>query len=277
VAKPFDSYPHPIKLVLADLDGTVTADELLRPLDCDDLRVLRRSNERSREEPAVPPISLTTGRPHSYLEAFTRFLATPLPSLFESGCGLHLPAEPLGREYLFHPALADPAVAEAVARFRDWAEEELVARRGAGLILGKRYSVSLAAGDGCPVEELQEAVAAMPPDLAGRFFVTRSLGVVDVTPRPVDKGAGLTWLLDYCREELGLEVDAVNVLGIGDSFNDLPFLKRVGLSCAVANAAAEIREAVAYVTREPTGRGVAEVVALATAVNERLGLVERHG
>jgi len=276
VAEPFDSYPHPIKLVLADLDGTVTSDEL-RPLDCDDLRALRRFNERSREEAAVPPISLTTGRPHSYLEAFARFLATPLPSLFESGCGLHLPTEPLGREYLFHPALADPAVAEAVRRFREWAEEELVARRGAGLILGKRYSVSLAGGDGCSVEEVQEAVAAMPADLAHRFFVTRSLGVVDVTPRPVDKGAGLIWLLDYCRTELNVDVDAANVLGIGDSFNDLPFLRGVGLSCAVANAAPAIREAVDYVTREPTGRGVAEAVALAEAVNERLGFGGRRG
>jgi len=270
VAEPFDSYPHPIKLILADLDGTVTADEL-RPLDCEGLRALRRHNDRSREDGAYPPISLITGRPHSYLEAFARFLATPLPSLFESGCGMHLPTEPLGHEYLFHPALADPTIAEVVGRFRRWAEEELAAKRGAGFILGKRFAISLAGNEDCPVEKLLEATLAMPAELASRFFVTRSRGVVDITPRPVNKGAGLDWLLSYGRDELGLDVAAVNVLGIGDSFNDLPFLKKVGISCAVANAAPEVSEAATYVTGEAAGEGVAEVAALAVEVNRRLG------
>ena len=270
MAEPFDSYPHPIKLILADLDGTVTADEL-RPFDCDALHRLRGYNDLSREDKAYPPLSLITGRPHSYLEAFARFLATPLPSLFESGCGMHLPTEPLGHEYLFHPALADPAVAAAVARFRRWAEEELAAKRGAGFILGKRYAISLAAGDCCTVDELLEAAGDMPADLAARFFVTRSVGVLDVTPRPVNKGAGFEWLLAYGRDELGLDVAAANVLGIGDSFNDLPFLEKVGISCAVANAAPAVREAAAYVTREPAGAGVAEVVAYAAELNRRLG------
>jgi hydroxymethylpyrimidine pyrophosphatase-like HAD family hydrolase len=270
VAEPFDSYPHPIKLILADLDGTVTADEL-QPLDCEGLGALRRHNDRSREDGAYPPISLVTGRPHSYLEAFARFLATPLPSLFESGCGMHLPAEPLGHEYLFHPALADPAIADAVARFRRWAGEELAKKRGAGFILGKRYAVSLAAGDCCTVEELLDAVNDVPPELAGRFFVTRSLGVVDITPRPVNKGAGMEWLLSYCRDKLGLDVAAANVLGIGDSFNDLPFLKKVGISCAVADAAPAVREAARYVTGGVAGEGVAEVATLAVELNRRLG------
>jgi hydroxymethylpyrimidine pyrophosphatase-like HAD family hydrolase len=266
----FDNYPHPVKLILTDLDGTVTKDEL-RPLDCEGLRVLRLHNELAREDRAYPPISLITGRPHSYLEAFTRFLATPLPSLFESGCGMHLPDKPLGHEYLFHPALADPAIAEAVARFRRWAEEELAAKRGAGFILGKRYAISLAGNDDCPVEALLEATRDMPADLAPHFFVTRSLGVVDVTPRPVNKGAGLEWLLAYCRAEFGLDVAAANVLGIGDSPNDLPFLTEVGIPCAVANAVEPVRAAAAYVTREPNGAGVAEVAALAVEVNRRLG------
>jgi hydroxymethylpyrimidine pyrophosphatase-like HAD family hydrolase len=276
VAEPFDSYPHPIKLILADLDGTITADEM-RPLDCEELAVLRRHNERSREDRAYPPISLITGRPHSYVEAFARFLATPLPSLFESGCGMHLPAARLGYEYLFHPALADPAVAEAAARFLRWAEEELVARRGAGLILGKRYAISLAAGDYCCIDELLEAVRGMPAELAGRFFVTRSADVVDVTPEPVNKGAGFEWLLAYGRAELGLDVAAANVVGVGDSPNDAPFLAKVGIPCAVAGAAPAVREVARYVTREPVGGAVPEVVARAVELNRRLGYVGPHG
>jgi hydroxymethylpyrimidine pyrophosphatase-like HAD family hydrolase len=270
VAEPFDSYPHPIKLILADLDGTVTTDEL-RPLDCDGLRALRLHNDLSYEDGAYAPISLITGRPHSYLEAFARFLATPLPSIFESGCGMHLPTKTLGHEYLFHPALADPAIADALARFRRWAEEELAAKRGAGFILGKRYAISLAGNEDCPVEELLRATRDMPAELAPHFFVTRSLGVVDITPQPVNKGAGMEWLLSYLRDEFNLDVAAANVLGIGDSFNDLPFLAKVGIPCAVANAVPAVREAARYVTAEPAGEGVAEVAALAVDVNRRLG------
>lgn len=266
----FDGYEFPIKLVLADLDGTVTADEL-GPVDCESLHVLRRYNERSRRERDYAPISLVTGRPHSYLEAFARFIATPLPSLFESGCGMHLPQKPLGYEYLFHPALAAEGIAQAVARFRAWAEEELVATRGAGVILGKRYATSLAAGDCCPVEELLDVTRNMPPELARYFFVTRSVGVVDVTPLPLNKGVGFDWLLQYYRDELGLDVTARNAVGVGDSFNDLPFLERVGISCGVANAAPAVRDAVDYVTQEPTAKGVADVVERAAALNRRLG------
>jgi hydroxymethylpyrimidine pyrophosphatase-like HAD family hydrolase len=267
---PFDDYEFPVKLVLADLDGTVTADEL-KVVDCEGLSVLKRYNERSRCERDYPPISLVTGRPHSYLEAFARFIATPLPSLFESGCGIHLPQNALGHEYIFHPALAAEGVAEAVARFRAWAEGELVAKRGAGFILGKRYATSLAAGDCCTVEELLGVTRNMPAELAPYFFVTRSVGVVDVTPLPLNKGVGFDWLLRYCRDELGLDVAAANVAGVGDSFNDMPFLERVGVSCAVANAAPALRDAVDYVTHEPTAKGVADVVKRAAALNRRLG------
>ena len=269
---PFDDYEFPIKLVVADLDGTITADEL-KPLDCQGLGVLRRYNDLSRREGdrTFPPISLVTGRPHAYLEAFARFIATPLPSLFESGCGMHLPTAPLGHEYLFHPALANPRISEALERFRAWADEELVAKRGAGVIIGKKYSASFAAGERCPVEALLEAARAMPAELAPLFGVTRSVGVVDVTPRPVDKGFGLEWLIVYVRDELGLDVAAANVVGVGDSYNDLPLLAKAGISCAVSNAAARVREAVDYVAAEPTSKGVAEIVELAAASNRRLG------
>jgi HAD superfamily hydrolase (TIGR01484 family) len=269
---PFDGYGSPIKLVVADLDGTITADEL-KPFDCQGLSVLRRYNDLSRREGdrTFPPISLVTGRPHSYLEAFARFIGTPLPSLFESGCGMHLPTAPLGHEYLFHPALAAPRVSEALERFRAWAEDELVAKRGAGVILGKKYSVSLAAGGRRSVEGLLEATRAMPADLAPLFVVTRSIGVVDVTPRPVDKGSGFGWLLRYLRSELGFDVAAANVVGVGDSYNDLPFLAKVGISCAVPGAAAEVRDAVDYVAVGPTASGVVEIIELAAALNRGLG------
>ena len=270
MADVFDRYAHPIKLVLSDLDGTITADEL-GPLDCGGLAGLRRYNERARAERAVPPVSIVSGRPHSYVEAFARFIATPLPSLFESGCGLHFPDRPLGREYEFHPALAEPAVVEACARFRAWAAEELLRRRGAGFIIGKQLALSYAPSASCSVDELLAATEAMPADLRPRFIVSRSAAVVDVTPDPVDKAAGVRWLVDHLRRERAWDLTAANVAGVGDSFNDLSFLDAVGVSCAVAGAFPEVRARVAYCARADTAEGVAEVVERAIALNRRLG------
>jgi len=270
LADVFDTYAHPIKLILSDLDGTITTEEL-KPIDCEGLRALRRNNERSRLERDVPPLSIATGRPHSYLEAFCRFLSTPLPSLFESGCGLHLPADPLGRDYFFHPALQDPAVKESCRALEAWAERELMQKRGAGFIIGKEYAISYTPGECCSVDDLLAAMKEMPAELADRFFVTRSSAVVDITPKPVDKGVGVAWLLSFCRERLGLDIQAANVVGIGDSYNDLPLLDQVGVPCAVANATAAVKARVAYVAEGRSAAGVEEIAERAIALNRRLG------
>lgn len=266
----FESYPHPIKLILSDLDGTITAEEI-RPVDCEGLHVLRGYNERSRRDPAVPPLSVITGRPHSYVEAFARFLGTPLPSIFESGCGLHFPDRPLGKEYAFHPALADSGVRERLRRFRAWADDVLIGQYGAGFIVGKEYALSYAPADGADVDALLAALEKLPDDLAPHFAITRSAAVVDITPKPVDKGAGVEWLLNVLRNQYGRDIDVTNVVGIGDSFNDLAFLRKVGIACAVANAAPRVKETVAFVSAEPAAAGVADVYERAIALNRRLG------
>lgn len=268
----FEHYPYPIKLVLSDLDGTLTADEQA-PLDCDTLRRVRALNDRSRSSKDYPPLSVVTGRPQPYLEAIAKFVATPLPSLFESGCGMFLPGRPLGQDYVFHASLQNDETAAAAAAFKAWADRELVSARGAGFILGKRYAMSYAPAPASTVEELLAATQGLPPAIADRFFITRSIGVLDVTPRPVHKGTGVLWLLEYCRRELGQEISPANVVAVGDSYNDFPMFEVAGIACGVANAAPAVRDKVDYVSDAPTGRGVAEIVERAAALNRRLGYV----
>jgi 3-deoxy-D-manno-octulosonate 8-phosphate phosphatase (KDO 8-P phosphatase) len=52
-------------------------------------------------------------------------------------------------------------------------------------------------------------------------------------------------------------MDEQNVAYMGDDLLDLPVLARVGLSAAPADAAAEVREAVHWVSAVPGGRGAA--------------------
>lgn len=80
--------------------------------------------------------------------------------------------------------------------------------------------------------------------------------------------------LPACREvleELGVAFEATAV--VGDDLTDLPLLRRCGLPVAVADAAGEVREAAAYVTRCAGGAGaVREVIEL---ILKGAGLWER--
>jgi hydroxymethylpyrimidine pyrophosphatase-like HAD family hydrolase len=75
-----------------------------------------------------------------------------------------------------------------------------------------------------------------------------------VTPTGVDKGAGVGWL----SEKTGIPLAQMG--GIGDSGSDLKFLDRVGWSAAPANAAAEVKEAVGYVSPHEDGDGVVDIL-----------------
>lgn len=65
---------------------------------------------------------------------------------------------------------------------------------------------------------------------------------------------------------------------VGDDLVDLPVLKRVGFSVAVADASVEVKERADYVTERPGGRGaVREVVELILKTQGKWeGLIERY-
>lgn len=75
-----------------------------------------------------------------------------------------------------------------------------------------------------------------------------------LTDPTVNKGTSLKLV----AEDLGINMS--EILGIGDSENDLSFLKEVGFSVAVSNADKKLKDVVDYVTFKPYGDGVAEAI-----------------
>lgn len=75
-----------------------------------------------------------------------------------------------------------------------------------------------------------------------------------LTDPNVSKGSSLMLVAN----DLGINMD--EIMGIGDSENDLSFLKEVGFSVAVSNADEKIKEITDYVTINPFGDGVAEAI-----------------
>lgn len=246
-----------IRLVLADVDGCLTGGEG-RPLDLGVIAEIARLNERSRSDRTVPAISLCTGRPAPYLELLVQAIAAYQPSIFENGCGL-LFMEPYG--FRAHPSLSS----DALASFRtglDLLDATFVAPGRATWQPGKTYSATLYPTDG-DVHALWSAARAALDD---RFYVDEGVLCINIIPGGIDKGVGTEWL---CAEA-GFTL--AEVAGVGDSGADLAFLDKVGFSAAPANATEGVRAGVDYVSSEPEGRGLVDIIERITSANRRIAL-----
>ena len=107
---------------------------------------------------------------------------------------------------------------------------------------------------GTAVGQLQEAIVEALAPYSELLEVHSSVSCVDVTPAGIDKGAGARWL----SAETGIPLAAMG--GIGDSPNDLPFLRLAGRSAAPSNAADQVRAAVDYVSPYENGEGVLDIL-----------------
>lgn len=75
-----------------------------------------------------------------------------------------------------------------------------------------------------------------------------------LTDRRVNKGS----TLEYLCENTG--IDICNLMAIGDSENDIDFLKVAGFKVSVANAEDTLKEKSDYVCEKPFGYGVEEAI-----------------
>ncbi len=72
----------------------------------------------------------------------------------------------------------------------------------------------------------------------------------EITDRSISKANGIEQILSHYNAE---EFDAV---GIGDSANDIPMLKKCGISIAMGNSTPETKEAASYVTTDILEDGI---------------------
>jgi len=77
---------------------------------------------------------------------------------------------------------------------------------------------------------------------------------LDITDPRVNKGSSL----ELVSKEMGINLK--NIMAMGDSENDIEFLRVAGYKVAVANADSELKDIADYVTRKSYGDGVAEAI-----------------
>jgi len=237
----------PIRLLVFDIDGVLTQDGS-RGLDLRLLARLADMNRAARENPSSPAVTLCTGRPGPYTEALLRKIDGHLPGIFENGAGL---CTSDGIPYAPHPTLGDPATFEAV-RQRLW--EALVQTGRAFFQPGKEYTLSLLPRNPAEKDTLHgEATAALGP-LQEAVSLAYSVSCLNVLPQGMHKGKGI----EFLAQETGCAPG--EMLGVGDSEVDLPFLAVVGTSAAPANATPTVKRAVQYVAPRAAADGVRDIL-----------------
>ncbi|KRO00155.1 Cof-type HAD-IIB family hydrolase [Companilactobacillus kimchiensis] len=89
----------------------------------------------------------------------------------------------------------------------------------------------------------------------GNYFVVQTSDQeIEMFPKDVNKGIALEYLVKH------LKIDIKQVMAIGDMDNDLPMLKRVGLSVAMGNATDEVKEISRVETLDNNHSGVAAAI-----------------
>ena len=105
------------------------------------------------------------------------------------------------------------------------------------------------------VEKMQEVEKLLQVKFGDKLSIFRSDPFyVEVLPKFTDKGVALDKLMKH------LDVRKEKVISVGDSYNDLPMLKRSGLAVAMGNAQPPVKEMADIVTGTNDEDGVAQVV-----------------
>jgi hydroxymethylpyrimidine pyrophosphatase-like HAD family hydrolase len=238
-----------MKLIVLDIDGVLSHGEA-QPFDSNLLARLAALNRRARSGEAVPAVTLNTGRPSPYVEAVMQAIDGWQPALYESGAGLYFP-----QTYQFQ--LTPTLTPEQRAKLRvvvERLDQTIVQSGQAYWQPGKSVCYSLFAHPPLTTVDLIPPVEAIVAEVSGEFVVTPASLALNVHPAGIDKGTGLHWLARVTG------IDPAEMGGVGDSAGDIDFLRLVGQSAAPANATAGVKAVVNYVSTQPEGLGLHEIL-----------------
>ncbi len=237
-----------IRLIVLDIDGVVTDGEA-QPLDLKLLARLGAMNQAARTDPKRPSVTFCTGRPAPYLEVMLQAIDGNLPGVYENGAGIYDPAE-----YQFIPVPQIDQLQNGFAEIKSRIKGTLVQDKIVYFQPGKHHSLTIFPIDPTRTQELKELTAQALGSLSEQVDLVYSTSCLNVLPRGVDKGKGLTFLAEK------INIPMVNMLGVGDSDVDLPFLQLVGHSASPSNGNSNVKDMVEYVSEEATSEGVREIL-----------------
>lgn len=229
-----------IKLFITDIDGCLSVP--FKTPDWELLSQLRRLNEQSSQDMAVPPLSICSGRPFPYVEAVAQWLGIDQPVVFESAGIYELESNTID----FLPAF-DAEAQQQVEELKSWLREEMVPQYSNLIIeFTKRMDAGVIHLDSSVIEEVYPQVVEYVEEHYPRFEVHRTDVSINIILQTNNKRNGI---LELCKV---LDLEPREVAYIGDSSGDIPGLKVVGRAFAPSNASEEVKAEAEVLQAETT-------------------------
>jgi HAD superfamily hydrolase (TIGR01484 family) len=229
-----------IKLFITDLDGCLSTP--FKTPDWDLISQIRRLNEQSLYDMAVPPLSICSGRPFPYVEAVAQWLGVDNPVVFESAGIYELSTNKLR----FLPVF-DEEANKQVRELKRWLQDEVVSRYPDLIIeFTKKMDAGVIHLEKGVIEEIYPQVLEYVDEHYPDFEVHMTDVSINIILGENNKRNGI---LELCEM---MDVDPQEVAYIGDSSGDIPGLKVVGRAFAPLNASDDVKEEAEVLEAEVT-------------------------
>lgn len=189
---------------------------------------------------------ICTGRSAPYVEAIAQSLNINQWCICENGAYIY---QPITDEILYNPLINNDTL-EALNQFKaliDTSEYQSLCKPE----LGKDICISLNPIKGTIEDLYASLLDKIDTDL---LYINHSTTAVDITPKGVDKGSALQFL---CKTQ---GFDLSNIISIGDSSGDLPFMTISGFKACPQNASQSVKEICDYVSALDTSEGVLDIL-----------------
>ncbi|BCU71318.1 phosphoglycolate phosphatase [Stygiolobus caldivivus] len=215
-----------MRLILVDVDGTLTLDRDTYLLELDAIKALREIQKSGFK------VGIVSGNSYPVLRALYTYLGFNGGIVAENGCVVYY-------EKLYE--VCEKINKDLIAEF-----ERLFNVKGSWQNVYKCCDLTFT-----PPYLTNEMVKWAK----GRGLYIRTSGyAIHVSKSKKGKGDGVRFLISL------LGVSKGDVIGIGDSSTDIEFLEEVGFKVVVGNGEEEVKKLGNYITREKSGKGVVEFV-----------------
>ncbi len=213
-----------------------------------------------KESQAVWDIILVTGRDWNYTLEYCKKLGCRYPAVCENGGILLYP----NAQKIEMTIDVGKNRASRLHRLNEVLEDNLK-KLYPGYVRepGKSTMVSLNPPKRIPIGEFFDFIRSLILENFSEFHATRSSTAVDISFKEVDKATGVKSILK------NLKIDPAETCGIGDSLNDVCFLKIVGIAACPANAEREVKKECDYVSSEKYEKGALDIISKFGCTNGR--------
>lgn len=222
-----------IDAVAVDIDGTITDDK--RQICISTIKALR-----TLENQGIPTI-IVTGNVAHYAYATAVLIGSTGGMVFENGGGIFKEDKNNGEMLI----LGD---INQVEKAHKQVMKEIPHIMSSKIDNQSRFSEKCYYKDNVTREDLSNAVKDFNVEVYDSGFA------LHITDPKVNKGLSLKKLLSWQN------ISSDNVMGIGDSENDIDFLKHCGFKVAVQNADDQLKQIADYISPFKYGDGVADAI-----------------